>query len=74
LNVRPHWAKQWEELTVKGEPMGKYLREVSYRESIPEFKKQMNGIAKAGGYSGKEMESMFAGSLMKDVIIGSLDE
>jgi hypothetical protein len=34
LNVRPHWAKQWEGPTLSGRPMIKYLREVAYAETV----------------------------------------
>jgi hypothetical protein len=32
LNARPHWAKEWQGLTVRGKPIETYLREDAYKE------------------------------------------
>ena len=43
-NPRPHWAKQWAGLTVKGQPVEKYFKEVAYKSSFEEFRHAFEGI------------------------------
>ncbi|KAI9641120.1 hypothetical protein NHQ30_010550 [Ciborinia camelliae] len=38
LNVRPHWAKEWEGVRIRGRPAREYLRDVAYRGAIGEFR------------------------------------
>jgi hypothetical protein len=49
LNVRPHWAKQWQELRFRGRPAVEYLRDVAYADRIPEFRTALQKIAAEGG-------------------------
>jgi FAD/FMN-containing dehydrogenase len=50
LNTRPHWAKQWEGLTLRGRPVIDHLRDQAYAARIPEFRAAMQRIAAQGGY------------------------
>lgn len=63
LNVRPHWAKQWQGLTMHGRPIEDHLREVAYVDRFPQFRSQLEAIAQAGGYSLDDMASRFTNSL-----------
>jgi hypothetical protein len=49
LNVRPHWAKQWQDIRFRGRPAVEHLREVAYADRIPEFRAALERIAAAGG-------------------------
>jgi hypothetical protein len=49
LNVRPHWAKQWQGLRFRGLEDVRYLTEVAYRERIPEFAAALRAVAREGG-------------------------
>jgi hypothetical protein len=50
LNIRPHWAKEWEGLTFRGQPAPAYLTNVAYAGVLPQFGKGLTQIASAGGY------------------------
>jgi len=67
LNVRPHWAKQWEGLTLSGRPVIEYLREVAYRDRIPEFRAGLASVAAAGGYTLADL-AIFTNPLLRDVL------
>ena len=57
LNTRPHWAKDWEGLTLgngKSERDAReYLRTVSYKDAIPDFKTKLAEIGKEQGWEWK---------------------
>lgn len=55
LNVRPHWAKQWQELQFRGQPAIDHLRDVAYAERIPEFRAALQAIAAQGGYTASDL-------------------
>lgn len=71
LNVRPHWAKQWQGLTLGGRPAIEYLREVAYRDRIPEFRAGLTAVAEAGGYQLADL-AIFTHPLLRDVLAGAL--
>lgn len=50
LNARPHWAKGWQTLTVNGEPMAKYLKGHAYKDQVPLFKAEQEGIGAKRGW------------------------
>ena len=50
INARPHWAKQWWDLEVRGKPIEEYLKDEAYKIAFAEFREAMEGIvAKRGG-------------------------
>ncbi|KAF8594751.1 hypothetical protein BDV93DRAFT_577501 [Ceratobasidium sp. AG-I] len=65
LNARPHWAKQWKGLTVRGQPIETYLKETAYKEAIPEFKETLAAIAHARGTTLDEMRERFGNPLLE---------
>ncbi len=74
LNIRPHPAKQWKDLTIQrtGEKrmaMEDYIRNVAYKEPINEFNANLIKIAEKGKYDVKEL-SMFSNSLLDRLIYG----
>lgn len=67
LNIRPHWAKQWQNLKLRGMSINKYLKEIAYKERIHEFKACLQEIAIEGGYSLHDLQSMFSNQTLNDL-------
>lgn len=59
LKSRPHWAKQWKDLSVRGTPIDEYLKD-AYKDQIPDFKQSIAAIAKSGGYTVKDLQDSFS--------------
>jgi hypothetical protein len=72
LNLRPHWAKQWQELTLRDRPAVSYLRDGAYAARIPKFRAGLRAIAKAGGYTTSDLR-MFSTPLL-DELLGAVFE
>lgn len=64
INVRSHWAKQWETLTFDGASAVEYFRTHSYKERIPEFLEGIKTVAKAGGYKIGDLQERFSTPLL----------
>jgi len=67
LNVRPHWAKEWQGLTMRGKPIIQYLKQDAYPDQIPKFKAGLQAIATAGGYGLGEIRARFANPLLEEI-------
>ncbi|MFQ6026304.1 MAG: hypothetical protein ACE5Q6_02185 [Dehalococcoidia bacterium] len=67
LNVRPHWAKQWQHLNVQGMPINDYLKNVAYLDPIQEFRNGLQAVAEAGGFTLQDMRRMFSNGLLDEV-------
>jgi hypothetical protein len=76
LNVRPHWAKQWQGFQVRGQWQGfqvrgmavvDYLRTKAYPDRISEFKRELGAIAQQGGTTVKDMQRLFSTPLLDEV-------
>ncbi|KAJ7037125.1 hypothetical protein C8F04DRAFT_999443 [Mycena alexandri] len=72
LNVRPHWAKEWDGLKMGPKKMDarKYLREVAYKEEIPEFLAIMKEIGKGQGWGLEEVKQRFSNELWDELLYG----
>ena len=68
LNARPHWAKEWQTLTVNGEPIAKYLKEYAYKDQIPLFKSELEGIGAKQGWTLADIQGRFSNALWDDII------
>ncbi|CAE6354033.1 unnamed protein product [Rhizoctonia solani] len=68
LNARPHWAKQWQGLKVRGQPIEQYLKHTAYKEAIPEFRRVLENIAEAQGTTVQDMRSRFGNPLLERLI------
>ena len=66
LNVRPHWAKQWQGLTLRDRRAVGHLRKRAYAARIPEFRAGLRAIAKRGGYTTRDLR-MFSNPLLDDL-------
>lgn len=67
LNLRPHWAKQWQGLTLRGQPIETHLREVAYADAWPAFRQALQTIAQAGGSTLDDLRRRFANPLIERV-------
>lgn len=67
LNIRPHWAKQWQGLQWRGLPDTEYLKTVAYADRIPEFRRQLRRVAAAGGYDLSDVRNRFTNPLVEHV-------
>jgi len=67
LNVRPHWAKQWQGLSFRGLPVTQYLKQIAYAETIPHFKARLERIAQAGGYTIADLQKRFSNPVLNDL-------
>ena len=68
LYTRPHWAKQWEGLTINKKPIEKYFKEDAYREEFPLFRKTFEDIVTRRGSTVEESLSRFGNDLMERLI------
>ncbi|KAI0175796.1 hypothetical protein GGR52DRAFT_589566 [Hypoxylon sp. FL1284] len=66
LDSRPHWAKEWTGLTVRGRPMLEYVKE-SYRGAIAEFRETMGRIAESQGWDVEEARQRFSNELFDKI-------
>ncbi len=64
LNLRPHWAKQWQGLSLRGQPIETYLPTHAYQDRLPEFRQGLLAVAQAGGYSLPDMQARFSNELI----------
>ncbi|KAF2001355.1 FAD-binding domain-containing protein [Amniculicola lignicola CBS 123094] len=67
-NVRPHWAKEWEQFTFKGQEARKYLKEVAYKDEIPEFRDTLASIGSQHGWTLKELKSRYSNELWDKMV------
>ncbi|KAH7049240.1 hypothetical protein B0J12DRAFT_574246 [Macrophomina phaseolina] len=70
LNVRPHLAKEWDGLRLGGLDARKYLREVAYKEAIPEFLGMLKEIGEGQGWGLEELKGRFSNELLDDLLFG----
>ena len=68
LNVRPHWAKEWQNLEFRGMRATEYVKTVAYADRIPEFRAGLEQIAAAGGYTVADLQQLFSNELLDDVL------
>jgi hypothetical protein len=65
LNSRPHWAKQWQGLIVRNQPIEEYLRNTAYKDAIPEFRATLEKIAAVQGTTVDAMRERFGNPLLE---------
>ncbi|KAF7502144.1 hypothetical protein GJ744_006980 [Endocarpon pusillum] len=68
LNVRPHWAKEWVDVTMGGMPAKEYLQKVAYKEAIPEFREMLKDIGRLQGWTLDELKGRFSNNLWDEII------
>jgi hypothetical protein len=68
LNVRPHLAKEWDGLKIKGLDAREYLKEIAYKDQIVMFKEIANEMGKEQGWTLEEMRARFSNELFDKMI------
>jgi len=68
LNIRPHWAKEWDLLTVNNGSWRTYMKEVAYKDAIPEFLNIVEDIGSAQNWTLEATQSRFSCQLLDDII------
>ncbi|KAJ7847979.1 hypothetical protein B0H13DRAFT_2285449 [Mycena leptocephala] len=74
LNVRPHWAKEWDGLKMGPKRMEarKFLREVVYKDAIPEFVEILKEIGQGQGWGLEEVKQRFSNELWDELLYGEI--
>jgi len=65
LNARPHWAKEWQGLMVRGKPIESYLRKSAYKDQRKEFVKILEEVIKKRGGTLEETRKRFGNPLLE---------
>jgi hypothetical protein len=70
LLTKPHWAKEFHEHTVRGQPMMRYLAE-TYKDDIAEFRDVFAQIADRQGWDVKDARERFSNELFEALLYGN---
>ncbi|KAF8243591.1 FAD-binding domain-containing protein [Wilcoxina mikolae CBS 423.85] len=68
LNVRPHWAKEWEGINVDGKEWVTHIKENSHKDQIPEFKRLLGEIGSQQGWTLDDLQKTFSTPLLDRII------
>ncbi|KAG8527946.1 uncharacterized protein KY384_006862 [Bacidia gigantensis] len=76
LDIRPHWAKEWNNLEVDGRPWREKLKNESYKTEIAEFKNLLTAIGKKHDWTLSDIKRMFSNDVLDylyldDVVVTS---
>lgn len=72
LNARPHWAKQWEGLTVRGKPIEQYLASDAYAGAFGEFRETFEKVVTGRGGNVAETRARFGTATIEGLIWGDI--
>ena len=64
LVVRPHWAKEWEQLEVDGRPCREKLKNETFKAEIVEFKRLLAAIGEKHGWTLSDIKKMFSNEVL----------
>ncbi|KAF7938256.1 hypothetical protein BELL_0526g00010 [Botrytis elliptica] len=73
LNVRPHWAKEWEGVKIRGRGAREYLREVGYKEEVGEFRSVLGEIGKEQGWGLGDLKGRFSNELWDYLVFDGVE-
>ncbi|KAK8038297.1 hypothetical protein PG994_015064 [Apiospora phragmitis] len=68
LNVRPHWAKEWDGFQLGGMDARKYFKTVAYKDQIPKFRSALAEIGKGQGWTLEELKNRFSNKLWDELV------
>ncbi|KZT00933.1 uncharacterized protein LAESUDRAFT_739389 [Laetiporus sulphureus 93-53] len=68
MNPRPHWAKQWSGLLVRGKPIEQYIREDAYGDAFAEFRGAFQNIVQKRGGTVNETLARFGNQTLQGLI------
>ncbi|EER30008.1 hypothetical protein D8B26_007284 [Coccidioides posadasii str. Silveira] len=64
LNIRPHFAKEWDAFRVDGQPWPEYLKKKSCSKEIAKFTSIIKKIGNEQGWTVEELRKMFSNRLL----------
>ena len=67
-NIRPHWGKEWEQFKFKGLPARSFLKDVAYKDQIPEFRDMLKEIGGEHGWTLEQLQRRFSNELWDQLI------
>lgn len=70
LPARPHWAKQWQGLSVRGMPIEQYFQQIAYKDAFAMFRSTYTKIVERRGCSVDQSLKMFGVDTMTRLIFG----
>ncbi|KAF7958933.1 hypothetical protein EAE96_002459 [Botrytis aclada] len=73
LNVRPHWAKEWEGVSIRGRAAREYLREVAYKGEVEEFRGVLGEIGMEQGWGLADLKGRFSNELWDYLVFDGVD-
>lgn len=73
LNVRPHWAKEWEGVSIRGRGAREYLREVGYKEEVKEFRSVLGEIGQEQGWELGDLKGRFGNELWDYLVFDGVE-
>lgn len=65
---RPHWAKQWEGLHVRGKPIERYFKEDAYKDAFAQFREVYGSMVGRSGSTVDDTLKVFGNDLMERLI------
>ncbi|KAK8012820.1 hypothetical protein PG991_010195 [Apiospora marii] len=68
LNVRPHWAKEWDGFQLGGMDARTYLKTVAYKDQIPQFRSALAAIGHEQGWTLEELKKRFSNELWDKLV------
>lgn len=68
LNVRPHWAKEWDGYQMGGMDARQYLKTVAYKDQIPKFRSALAAIGEGQGWTLGELKNRFSNELWDELV------
>jgi hypothetical protein len=68
LVARPHWAKEWSDLTVNKMPIEEYMRQVAYKEAFVQFRAVYQSIVEKRKSTVKDTLKVFGNDLMMRLV------
>ncbi|KAJ4303386.1 hypothetical protein N0V90_002279 [Kalmusia sp. IMI 367209] len=67
-NIRPHWAKEWDRFKFNGQEARQYLKEVAYKDQIPEFRNMLKQIGEQHGWTLEQLQRRFSNELWDKLV------
>lgn len=68
LMVRPHWAKEWEDVKFRGKDARSYLKTEAYAGQIDEWKTTVMRIGKMQGWGLGDLKQRFSNKLWDEIM------
>ncbi|RLL95561.1 hypothetical protein CFD26_104724 [Aspergillus turcosus] len=73
LNIRPHWAKEWQQFKVDGRPFAEYLKTESYGDAIRRFNDVLADIGQKQGWQRQDLKRMFSNELFDYLVFDDIN-